>query len=98
MQRVTCRIILKENYTSYDQALEILKLQNLSERRTMLASRFAQKCTKHERFENLFPKNNNQVNLRNKQEYEVKFATTQKLYKSSIPAMQRLLNSKNQTK
>ena len=56
VQRIACRIILKEKYTSYEEALEHLDLQNLNQRRIMLASRFAKKCTQHEKFSNLFPK------------------------------------------
>ena len=98
VQRIACRIILKEKYTSYEEALEHLDLQNLNQRRIMLASRFAKKCTQHEKFRDLFPKTENPLNLRTKEEYKVKFASTQKLYKSSIPTMQRLLNSQSSKK
>ena len=98
VQRIACRIILKEKYTSYEEALEHLDLQNLNQRRIMLASRFAKKCTQHEKFRDLFPKTENPLNLRTKEEYKVKFASTQKLYKSAIPTMQRLLNSQSSKK
>ena len=94
IQRVACKIILKENYSSYEQALVQLKLENLNDRRTMLATRFADKCSKNDQFSNLFPINPNPQHSRKKETYKVKFARTQKLYKSSIPAMQRLLNIK----
>ena len=92
IQKVACKIILKDSYTNYDDALKRLNLQNLSDRRTMLATRFASKCTQHNSFKNLFPINDNSVNTRKKQKYQVKFASTQKLYKSAT-SMQRLLNS-----
>ena len=93
VQRVACKIILKGNYISYELALAELNLQTLSERRLMLAERFAKKCVKSEQFNDLFPKNINQnVNLRNTEKYNVKFASTGRLMTSSIPAMQRLLN------
>ena len=94
VQKIACRVILKENYTTYEDALESLKLQNLEQRRIKLATRFAEKCTEHENFSDLFPKNPNNLNHRYREKYQVKHATTQKLYKSSIPSMQRLLNSK----
>ena len=37
VQRVACRIILKDDYVNYNQALKTLNIQNLSERRQMLA-------------------------------------------------------------
>jgi hypothetical protein len=92
VQRIACKIILKENYTYYEEALDKLNLQNLNDRRSILASRFALKCTQHERFKDLFPTTNMDLNLRSKKKFQVKAATTQKLYKSTIPAMQRLLN------
>ena len=84
---------MKENYISYEQALSELNLQTLSQRRLILAERFAKKCVKSEHFNDLFPKNGNQdLNLRKTEKYDVKFASTGRLMKSSIPAMQRLLN------
>ena len=90
VQRVACKIILKDDYQNYNQALKQLNLQNLSDRRQMLARRFALKCTKNERFKELFPLNN----CRNNDKYAVKFARTDRLRDSAIPAMQRLLNKK----
>ena len=95
VQKIAFMIILKSDYINYENALEKLNLQSLNERRLMLASRFANKCTVNARFENLFPKNENILNLRRIEKYKVKNASTQKLYKSSIPAMQRMLISKN---
>ena len=92
VQSVACKIILKEEYISYEQALHYLNLQTLEERRQILALRFAKKCAKSDSFCNLFPKNVNR-NLRNPDEYRVKFASTGRLKHSSIPALQRLLNN-----
>ena len=91
VQSVACKIILKEDYISYEQALHILNLQTLDDRRQILAKRFAQKCSKSEFFSNLFPKKANR-NLRNPDEYKVKSASTGRLNNSSLPALQRLLN------
>ena len=55
VQRVACKIILKEEYVDYNQALEQLKLINLSERRQMLATRFAEKCVKNLTFSDYLP-------------------------------------------
>ena len=95
VQRIACMIIMKNDYVNYENALEKLNLQTLSDRRDMLASRFANKCTNNDRFKDLFPTTEHGLNLRKKEKFKVKFASTQKLYKSSIPSMQRLLNKEN---
>ena len=93
VQRCATRIILKHEYTTYEEALQKLKLQKLSERRVEQATSFAQKCTKHSRMKDMFPLNDkSNQNLRNIEKYEVKFARTARLFNTSIPAMQRLLN------
>ena len=86
-------IILKDNYHSYEQALSALNLDKLSDRRQMLAKRFANKCDKSEKFKHLFPKNEkSSLNLRDPEEFHVNFARKKRLFKSSIPAMQRIWN------
>ena len=50
IQKVACKIILKDSYSNYDTTLKRLNIQNLSDRRAMLATRFASKCTEHEQF------------------------------------------------
>ena len=69
VQRVACKIILKEEYNGYNQALETLNLQNLSDRRQVLAKRFALECVKSEKFSNLFPENQNNNDLRSGDKY-----------------------------
>ena len=91
VQAISFRIILKDDYSDYDQALLDLNMKSLHERRQMLALRFATKCTKSEKFSSLFPKNELSIS-RNPEEYHVNFAKIGRLKKSSIPAMQRLLN------
>ena len=92
VQRVACKIILKEEYNGYNQALETLNLQNLSDRRQVLAKRFALKCVKSEKFTNLFPENQNNNDLRSGDKYKVNFARGGRLQTSAIPAMQKILN------
>ena len=93
VQKCACKIILKGDYTDYNSAIARLNIQTLSERRKTLAKRFAVKCTKSEKFKNIFPVNNKQhMDLRKSEKYSVNFSRTLRLCKSSIPAMQRLLN------
>ena len=46
VQKVALRIILKSDYISYENALEIASLPTLCDRRTQLCNTFAIKCTK----------------------------------------------------
>ena len=92
VQKVACRIILKSDYINYTDALQTLNLLSLSDRRQILAKRFASKCVKNERFKDLFPQNQNRMELRGSEKYLVKFCNGRRLQKSSIPAMQKLLN------
>ena len=93
VQRCAMKLIMKEDDQTYEDALEKLKLQNLSDRREMLALRFAKKCTKHERLKDWFPLNNSSIKIRNGEKYKVNFASTGRLQYSAIPAMQKLLNA-----
>jgi hypothetical protein len=78
-----------------EQALNNLNLDTLQDRRLMLAERFAKKCSKSEKFQKLFPKNEKEgINLGDPETYNINFASKGRLFKSAIPAMQRLLNKK----
>ena len=46
VQKSAMRIILGDNYTTYDNALEILMLAKLSDRREKLSLKFAKNCAK----------------------------------------------------
>jgi hypothetical protein len=89
VQHVACKIILKDQYTDYTNALDILNLQSLSDRRLMMAERFAIKCQKSDNFTDLFQKNTSSTHH---EQFDVKFARKGRLFKSAIPTMQRLLN------
>ena len=46
--------ILNEKYP-YKEALELLNLPTLKERRIMLSARFAEKCLENKKTQNMFP-------------------------------------------
>ena len=91
VQKIACRIILNDNYKSYESALEQIELQTLKDRRTMLCKRFAENCLKHEKSMDMFPLNQNRNN-RDSHKYQVKFARRAWLVNSAIPQMQMMLN------
>ena len=90
------RIILKENYISYESALNITNLETLKARRSRLAKKFAIKCTKNEKTKDMFPLKSNVIDTRNSEKYEVTRAKTNRLAVSSIPTMQKMLNKMKQ--
>ena len=101
MQKTAFKLILGKRYTSYEEALKILKLDTLEERRKQLALTFAQKCVLNPKTKNMFPlKSKRHTNITRKiEKFQVVKARTERLKNSSIPYMQNLLNEdENQAK
>ena len=69
-------------------------MKTLEERREDLCLNFAIKCTKNSRLASMFPQNlrNHQMKTRNNERFKVQFVHTDRLQKSSIIYMQKLLN------
>ena len=59
VQKVALKIILKEEYTNYDDALYSNGLKSLRERREQLCLRFAKKCLKNNNTSEMIPLNPN---------------------------------------
>ena len=93
VQKVACKIMLKGEYVDYNQSLQSLNLMSLSDRRQMLAERFASKCLKSDKFKDLFPENNKKIELRNEEKYLFKLYKGSRLQNSSIAAMQVVMDT-----
>ena len=93
IQKVALRIIIKQEYTSYEYALKSCGLKTLSERRTDLSLRFAKKCTVNPKTTDMFPQTRQERKTRVTGKFEVTRAKTGRLAKSAIPYMQKLLNN-----
>ena len=94
------KIILGDSYVSYDNALKVLKLQSLKERREDLCLKFATKCLQVPKLSKMFPRNQRGHNMekRSSECFQVKRGLTTRLRNSAIPHMQRLLNEKEKRK
>ena len=94
IQKTAVKLILGDRYKSYEQALLVLELENLDERRTSLCKTFALKCCKNPKTSSMLPKNKKIHNMdtRKSEVYKVQHANTERLQKSSIIYMQNLLN------
>ena len=97
VQKSALRIILGVQYLNYENALRVLKLQSLKERRNALCLKFAQKCLMVPKLKEMFPRNqqNHDMGKRRVESFQVKRALTERLRRSAIPYMQRLLNEEN---
>ena len=94
VQKPVCKMILKESYTTYEEALNLLNLQDLKSRRKKLAIKFGRGCLEIPQMKELFTKSSNKHFLRNEGHIDIQYARTQRLFKSSIPTLQRLMNEK----
>ena len=83
VQKAAARIILQGEYKSYKNALEILKLQTLSQRMVGMCLHFALKCETHETFSPWF-----KINTRNRNTRLIKNKYCNPVYKTA-----RLKNS-----
>ena len=78
VQKSAVKIMLKNNYTNYEEALKILNLESLDDRRSRLCLKFAKNCLKHDRMKKLFPlaSNDHKMKKRSAEKFKVHFAHT----------------------
>ena len=95
IQKVALRIVLKDEYLCYENGLLVTQLPTLKQRREQLCLEFAQSCTKGLITKSMFPLNDTSSShwIRTREMYKVQYCRTKRLLVSSIPYMQRLLNS-----
>ena len=89
IQKTCLRVILAENYVSYEVALEMCGLQRLETRRESRQLSFALRCLKNEFNTDMFPKNDSKLK---KETFKVNFAKTEAYRKSSVIQCQHALN------
>ena len=89
------KLVLKEEYKTYENGLLQLNLESLELRRQELILRFAKNGIKKNTLNDLFPvsKRKHPMDKRNKDKYVVNFANTDRLKNGSIITMQNLLNN-----
>ena len=95
IQKTCLRVILGENYVSYEAALEMCDLVTLSQRREDRCLSFARKCLKHPDLRKIFPLNSSNPNQKytSREKYVVNFARTETYKMSTVPFLQRKLNA-----
>ena len=98
-QKTFAKLVLKEKYLNYENALLLLNLDSLETRRNALSLKFAQAGIKHNKLNDLLPTNNkkHKMETRAKEKYEVQFANTDRMKNASIITMQHMLNANENT-
>ena len=93
-QKSFAKLVLKEKYKNYENALKILNLDSLEDRRKELILKFAKSAIKSNTMNDLFAKNEilHDMKTRNRNTYKVNFANTDRLRKASVITMQNMLN------
>ena len=94
VQKTALKVILGGKFKTYKNALDLLDMQTLDERREQLCLNFAKRAAKHPKLMHLFPMNpkSHQMNTRNVGKYKVQYAHTERLRKSPIIHIQNMLN------
>ena len=100
VQKSALKLILKERYTDYKNALKVVRLDTLEERRQKLCLKFAKACVRHEKLTDMFPKQKycHNMNMRQNDKFVIKRARTERLQRSAVVNMQRLLNREESEK
>ena len=80
-------------HSSYDEVISSGKMETLDSRRENLTKKFALKTSKNKRFGSWFrEKDYGTLNLRSKKKFEEDYARTERMRKSPVYYMQRILN------
>ena len=98
VQKKALAIILGRSYSSYESALEQLRLERLDTRRANLCYTFAMKCPKSDKHGSMFPPNQNFMpNMRKPKPFQEHTCRTSRYFNSPVPYLARLLNKKSVT-
>ena len=94
VQKSALKIILKDRYKNYKNALNVMNMDSLEVRRENLCLKFAKACVKNEKLSDMFPRNSKDhlMEKRGREKFYVKKAKTERLRKSAVVNMQNLLN------
>ena len=95
-QKTFARLVLEENYRNYKQALTVLQIPTLQDRRKELTLRFAETGIMDGTLTDLFPKKQKRHNMETSTgtSYKVTHANTTRFQNSPVITMQGMLNEK----
>ena len=95
LQKSSLKVILRNNYQSYKEALKFLNMDSLEKRREKINLKFAKKCLKIENMKSLFPLNPKTHVMKNRKilKFKENKAKNERYKKSAVVSMQKILNS-----
>ena len=98
-QKTFIKLLLKDNYTNYEDGLVQVNLISLSERRKQIILKFAKDGLENKTLCDLLKKRENlhHMNMRKTENFQVDFAHTERLKRSGVILMQSLLNEEQRT-
>ena len=96
-QKSFAKLILKDEYENYNEALLKLNLHTLADRRENISLKFAKDGLKFNTLTDLIRKNEktHPMKIRKSEAFNVNFSNTERMKKSSILYIQNLLNNEN---
>ena len=95
VQKSALRVILGDQYLSYNQAMMTLGLDNLESRREKLCVSFASKAANHEKYSEWFWTPDRRPDTRYQAKYTPVWTRTTRYKKSPLPYLTDLLNNQN---
>ena len=92
MQKAAAKVIMGKNYTTYKNALQFLRIDNLDKRRKNVL--IAKKRLKNEKVKDRFPlyKSKHQMKKKKFKKFETQTSYTKRYNKSALPYKRKLLN------
>ena len=95
IQKSAFRIILGQNYISYKNAQNVLKMDSLKDRRELLFRKFTLKSAKVKQMNNILLKNDKTHNMNTRQQevFKISHANTERYRKSTGIQMQHTINN-----
>ena len=91
-QKVALRVIFQHEYISYENAIKQAKIPKMCDRFEALLLRFAIKCTKNPKTQDLLPLVKKSGKTRPNETYEVPMARKSRFFHSTVPTMARMMN------
>ena len=93
VQKSAFRIILNNEYISYENALNTLRIETLTNRREVLFRKFSIKSLQVKQMNTILVRNENTeyMNTRNKEKYKIQNTNTERFQKSTGIQMQHVI-------
>ena len=100
VQKAALKLITNRKYKTYEEELEVLNIETLKKRREKLCLKFALKCTQTKKTSNIFKhtQKQHQMKLKSTNTFKITYSKTERLKRSAVPYMERLLNKYHKSK